>query len=113
MVYSVEGVVKWGSNHDIANHFATNLIQSLKIRIVNCLSFYPLFPIFPFHRDLQSVIPNIAEAVCSEVNKCQIERGRPELETDKLEALKAQVLAVGDKQHTLHKLLGKYDHRYI
>ena len=62
--------------------------------------------IMSYHRDYSTVMPNIAEEVCKEVNKCLQDREAPVLSPEIQDALKAQVIAVGDKGHSVHQLLG-------
>ena len=52
-------------------------------------------------------MPNIAEQVCTDVNECLKERGIAEMDGLKADALKSQVIAAGDREHSVHKLLGE------
>ena len=60
-----------------------------------------------YFSDLTIIMPNIADQVCADVNKCLKERGLAEMDRLKTDALKSQVIAVVDREHSVHKLIGK------
>ncbi|XP_071792101.1 T-complex protein 11-like protein 1 isoform X1 [Asterias amurensis] len=63
--------------------------------------------------DLRTIMPNIAEQVCTDVNECLKERGIAEMDGLKADALKSQVIAAGDREHSVHKLLDSRGRSFI
>ncbi|XP_022112145.1 T-complex protein 11-like protein 1 [Acanthaster planci] len=64
-------------------------------------------------KDHSSIMPNVADQVCTDVNGCLKERGVAEMDAMKMDALKSQVTAAGDRQHSVHKLLDSRARSFI
>ncbi|XP_038065266.1 T-complex protein 11-like protein 1 [Patiria miniata] len=63
--------------------------------------------------DHSAIMPNVADQVCTDVDKCLKERGIAEMDAMKTDALKSQVIAAGDREHSVHKLLDSRARSFI